>query len=909
VYSALLLTLSSDFRREHGEECVALFRRMLRDGERDGGRKGAVRAIWVGWTGALKGAGEDVRERWSGGDSPSPMHADRDLATRARTMPVTETILRETRHALRRLVRSPGFTVPAALTLALAVGAVTATFAVARAVVLAPLPYPDAHRLIWLDHGSRVLGRSEGMPMTHGFYVQYRERASTLESIAIHGAMTVTVTGDGEPERLTVLRATSSLARVVRVSPGLGRWFTEEEAEPGATQVVVLGHGFWERRYGRDPGVVGRTITLSDTPYEIVGVMPPGFAYPERWRPEAWVPLQLRESNIQVSGFNYGGVARLSEDATVEDAAAELDRLIALLPERFPDDAFGLPFIEEVKPFAVPKSLKDFVLGTAERTLWILLGAAAVVLLVACANVANLFLVRAGGRQREMAVRRAMGAGRSGVPALLLSESLLLSLIGGAAGLALAVAGVELLTRLGPQDLPRLDEVRVDALVVAFTVGVSLLVGLAFGSAPLLRRTPLASTLNESGRGSTASPGRMRVRHGLMGAQVALSLVLLIASALMATSFQRLLEVDPGFSEESVLALGVSLPNSRYPTREEAAAFHGRLLERVRALPGVVAASATTCPPLAGLCWQDPVVVEGRERREGEVPPMVSRRRVADRYFETMGMPALAGRLFEGADHRSPTRVAVIDERLAQLYFPGEDPIGQRVWPDVMSTSDPDWYEVIGVVPHVVTSALTSPERPPQLYVPLVSHSTGGTPEPHSVHLVARTATPPLDLVPAVRAALAELDPGLALGRITTLEEILARDRAPMAFTMTLILIAGGAALALGLVGIYGVLSFVVSQRTGEIGVRMALGARSSDIAHMVLRQGGAVALVGLAAGVAAALLASRLVEALLFEVSPTDPTTYAAVATGLFVVSLLACWLPARRAARLDAVVALRAE
>lgn len=400
----------------------------------------------------------------------------------------------------------------------------------------------------------------------------------------------------------------------------------------------------------------------------------------------------------------------------------------------------------------------------------------------------------------------------------------------------------------------------------------------------------------------------MRIRHLLMGGQVALSLVLLVAAGLMARSFQRLLEADPGFSAEGVLVVDLGLPFARYSS-EAAADFHERLVERVRALPGVTGASATTCAPFGRGCWSDPVMVQGREPVEGEIPPLVSRRRVASDYFETMDIPLVAGRLLEPADHRSPTRVVVVDERFAELYFPGQDPIGRQIWFDVADTTAIEWYEVVGVVPHVVASSLASRERRAQLYLPLLTHGMGGVGQPHAVDLVARTTTPPLDLVPAVRAAVAELDPTLLLGRITTFEDLLARDRGPMAFAMVLILIAGLSALTLGLVGVYGVLAFGVSQRTGEIGIRLAMGARPSDVARMVLGQGGVVAAIGVFVGLAAALAASGLLEAILFDVSPTDPATYAAVALGLFLVSLAACWVPARRASRLDPVEALRNE
>jgi predicted permease len=810
--------------------------------------------------------------------------------------------------AARRLARAPGFAAAAALTLALAIGANTAIYTVVRGVLLAPLPYPEPERLVLLDHGARSLDLAEGLGMTSGFYLHYRERASTLESLAIYQTAALTLTGDGEPERTSAVRATPSLAEVLRVAPLVGRWFEEREGEPGAPAVAVLSHGFWQRRFGADSDVVGRTITLNGSPHEVVGVMPEGFTYPERLRPDLWVALQIGPENARATGFNFGGVARLRDASTVSDVVAEQDRLLAQLPERFPEDASARVLITDAKPFAATKPLKASMVGPVERTLWTLLGAAALVLLIACANVANLFLLRAESRQREVAVRRALGAGRGVVAATLFTEAGLLALAGGALGVVLATLAVNALLARGPQDLPRLNEVRIDGAAAWFALALSTGSALLFGALPMLRRgTAPPTSLHGSARGSAASAG-MRSRSVLVGAQVALCLMLLIASGLMARSFQRLRSVDPGFDEESVLAFDVTLPGTSYRSREEAAAFHDRLLERIRALPGVVGASATTCAPLSGFCHGDPVEVEGVVRREGEVPPVTSVRRVSDGYFEVMGMEAAAGRFFEADDHRTPTGAAVIDERFAQLYFPGEDPIGRRISPEYLAEA-PGWYTVVGVVPHVVTIAVASPERPPQLYFPMLSHTTDGTPVPHGAMYVVRTSTPPLDLVPVVRAALAELDPDLPIGRITTLEDMLRRSRASMAFTMVLIAIAGASALMLGLIGIYGVISYAVAQRTAEIGVRVAMGARPRDVTLMILRQGGRVAGIGLVVGLGAAVAASGLVEALLFEMSPTDPATYAVVAVGLLAVSLLASWLPARRAARLDPVTALRSE
>jgi predicted permease len=885
------------FREELGDA----LEEMLAHRAVDAARRGAWGRMrfWLRETVGLAGSLLRERVRFASGRPGRAAHHP----------PVAHGIFREARHAARRLARSPMFTSAAVLTMALAIGANTAIYAVTRGILLSPLPYPDSERLVLLEHGARSLGLASGLGMTSGIYVHYRERTSHLGSLAIYQPQAMSVTGNGDPERANVLRATPSLSRVLRVSPRIGRWFSEEEGEVGAAVVAVLSHGFWQRRFGGDPDVVGRTITLNGIAREIVGVMPEGFEYPQQMRPDVWLPLQLSDATIRPVGFNYAGVARLSDGSTLEDFLAEQERVLAQLPERFPQDASAVSFITDAKPFAASRFLKDAMVGSLARTLWTLVGAAAMVLLIACANVANLFLVRSESRHRELAVRRALGAGRGVVPAMLLTEAGVLSLAGGAAGLGLAVLAVKVLVAYGPRDLPRLDEVGVDAAVAVFALGVSVLSAMLFGSFPLLRRGPaLAPSLHESGRGNTASGVRMRARNVLVGAQVALSLMLLIASGLMAKSFQRLRDVDPGFAAASVLAFDVALPLASYGTGERAAAFHDQLLERIRALPGVQVASATTCAPLSGFCFGDPLEVEGVARREGEVPPIASMRRVADGYFDAMGVAAVDGRVFDATDHGTPARAVVVDERLAQLYFPGQNPIGKRISPEYMDPA-PSWYEIVGVVPHVVTISLTAEERPPQLYFPMLSYTTEGTPSPHNVFFMVRTATPPLDLVPAVRAALAELDGSIPVGRITTLEDMLARDRGPMAFTMVLIVIAGATALALGLVGIYGVISYAVTQRTGEIGVRIALGARPGDVSAMILRQGGVVALVGLLVGLAGAAAASGVMEALLFGVSPTDLLTYMVVAAALFAVSLFACWLPARRAARLDPVAALRSE
>jgi predicted permease len=874
------------FRDEYGEAIEETLARRFGEARERGPR--AILRFWLVETIGL--IGSVARER-SGG-----------WARRPRLPALT----REVRLAVRRLARVPGFTGAVVLTLALAIGANTAIFTVVRRVVLAPLPYPESERLVALDHGALGLDRASGLGATSGLYWQYAERARTLESVALHQSVEMTLSGDGEAESVTVTRATPSLVRVLGVEPALGRWFAEREGAPGGTPTAVLSHALWTRRYGADPEVLGRTIVLAGMAAEVVGVMPPDFDYPTLYTGAStalWIPLQLGAGNVRAGGFNFAGVGRLAEGTTVENALTETAGLIARLPQDFPADESAAAMVADARIVPALRSLKDETLGSVGRTLWILAGAAATLLLVACANVANLFLARTEARQREVAVRRALGAGRRGVTAYFLSESLVLSALGGALGLAAAAGGVELLVAYGPADLPRLTEVRIDGPVLLFSAAVALLSALAFGALPLLKgASDPGSALQEIGRGQTAGRARARTRDVLMATQIALALVLLIGSGLMARSFQRLTALDPGFATEDGLLYRILLP-SAYATSGESAAFHREMLGRVRALPGVRAASATTCPPLSGYCFGDPLRVEGRPTPTGEVDPVTSFRRVADGFFEAAGVAVIRGRVFGPEDHTTYTRAAVVDERLAQLYFPGEDPIGRRVH---TGDGSEEPYEIVGVVGHVVAFDPASGERPPQLYLPLLSHTTANTPGIRAVGYVLRASGDPLSLVPDLRRVAADIDPSLALSRVTTLDELLADTRRGPAFTMALILIAGTAALALGLIGIYGVVSYTVSRRTSEIGVRVALGAAPGDVAVLIFRRGVLVTVLGLVAGLAAALAANRFLGALLYEVSPTDPWTYAAMAAGVLVVSLVACWIPASRAARMDPVAAL---
>ena len=546
------------------------------------------------------------------------------------------------------------------------------------------------------------------------------------------------------------------------------------------------------------------------------------------------------------------------------------------------------------------------MVGPIAGTLWVLFAAVGLVLVLACANVANLFLVRSDVKQREIAIRRALGAGARGIAGYFLAESVLVSAVAGLAGLGLGWAGVRLLVLYGP-GLPRLHEVRIDAAVVMFAIAATALSAVLFGTIPLLRGSGASAALREAGRGRTASRSQLRVRHTLMGGQVAIALVLLVAAALMVRSYRAMRRVDPHFDARSALAFRIGLSRD-YATREASIAFYQSLIDRIAGIPGVTGVSALTCLPLAddGMCYRDPIGVEGRPVQPGTVPPIVSFRAVAGDVFEVLGVAIERGRGITRADIDAQAAVVVIDEALAAVYFPGEDPIGRRVRMDFLERDGPDpGHTIVGVVRSTPTRTLTETAAVPTIYLPLRAIEEG--PSIGAMSFVVRTIVPPLGVLPAVRDAVAEVDPALALARVRTLEDVLAQAGSPMAFAMALLLIAAAVAVLLGLVGIYGVISYAVSQRTREIGVRLALGAAPGSVARMIVREGGRVIAAGLVSGLALSFAASRALEALLFGVHPRDPAVFMAMGTLLVAVALLACWLPAHRASALRPTEALR--
>ena len=819
-----------------------------------------------------------------------------------RGIPPIESCARELRQAFHRLRRSPGFSAAAVLSLALAIGANVAIFAVVERVVLNPLPYPHSEQLAALDFGMPARNLPAGFnSMTVREYFYYAENTRTMESLAVSRTEDRTLTGGTSAERIRVARTTPSLASVLRVVPEAGSWLPQDRPR-GPAPVAVLSHGLWIRRFGADPSILGRSIMLNGVATTVVGVMPASFAYPDA-RVDLWIPEPFLQANGDDS-YSYNGVARLKDGVSIDAVRAEINQLTHSLHAVAPGNGYDALV-------ATTLSLQDATVGQIAVALWILLASAAVVLLIACANIANLFLVRSEARQREIIVRRALGAGSGGIAGYFFAESLLLSLAGGALGLLAAWYGVRLLVAFGPSDLPRLHEIALAPIHATFTAVLTALAGLVFGIVPLARLGRAGLSLHVSARGATAGRRSQRIRQALMAGQVALALVLLVISGLLFRSFMRLRAVDPGFDPTSTLTFQIGLPRTDYPDRQRIAGAHQAILERLTALPAVTAASLINCVPLSGrgFCGGAPLFIEGEPaRRGGEAArPIVAIRPVGEAIFNAMGMRILRGRGITRADQETNQPVAVVNDTLARIAFPGDDPLGKRIrlGPHVQAQL---WFSIVGVVKTTPTISLTEPSQVPKMYVPIFA-TRDVWPAIDVMTYVVRAATPPHALTTSARNAVKSIDPNLALAQVRTLQDLLDASAAPRAFTMTLIVIAASTALLLGIVGIYGVVSYVVSQRTSEIGVRLALGAEPSAVMRMVVRQGGLVALGGISVGLVVALAGGQAISSLLYQVSPRDPQVLVVMTGTLLAIALLACWIPARRAAHIDPLVALRME
>ena len=797
-----------------------------------------------------------------------------------------------TRHdlvfATRMLRKAPGFTLAAVLATALGIGANTAIFTVVKQVLLQPLPFHDPGRIVSVDEVRG--GRASAISPPN--FADWRAQNRTLESLGGFNGNPLTLTAASGAVRLEGLAIDAQVLTALGVQPMLGRAFTEDDTRPGARPVVLIGHGVWRRFYGGDPGVVGRAITLEGQSYEVAGVMPAGFDFPEAT--ELWVPLVFTARNLADNqrGAHYiSAVGRLRDGVSVEQARQDLDRIEQDIARRFPTRVGGYSI--GMRP------LLDAMTAPYQRPLWILFGAVGFVLLIACVNVSNLLLARATTRTGEMAVRAALGAGRGRLMRQLLAESVVLSLAGGAAGLLLGSWGVRALMAVAPADLPRAGAVRMDLPILAFSVGLSFAAGLIFGLAPAVvsSRPDLAVFLKDLRRDGGSSGGRRRLRAVLVAAQVALALVLLAGAGLAARSFDRLARVDPGFRTAGVLSFEVTLPEATYPSLPSHVQFFRQYIERVQAEPGVLSAGAVSFAPLTRAGFGGSFTIYDRPESDNEGNAQV--RSVTPGYMETLAIPLRAGRFVTAGDTESGTRVALVSETAARRYWPGENPVGKRIRVHVNeATKEP--REIVGVVGDVRTRGMEV-EPVPVIYVP---HSQYG---PETMVVMARTSGDPVAAVPQLKAALKSIDPGVALTRPRPLDDVASASVAEPRFRTLLLSIFAVVSLALAAVGLYGVVAFSVNQRRAELGLRMALGANPADVLRLVLREGMRPVAAGIAAGLAGAAMLAGVMRSLLFGVDTLDPLTFAAVAAALTVVALLACYVPARRAMGVDPATSLR--
>jgi putative ABC transport system permease protein len=795
-------------------------------------------------------------------------------------------MLRDIRYAIRQLAKSPGFMVVAALTLALGIGATTAMFSVINGVLLRPLPYDDPGSLVRVHEVVPQYGRFSVAPAT---FLDWRQQNRVFEQLSAYSSGSGTlVEGSSGPERVPNAAVTWELFDLLRVNPTLGRTFTAAEDAPGKNDVIVLSYAAWQRRFGGDPNVLARKVALGGRPVTIIGVMPAGFYFPTR-AAEFWTPLALNPSNAPRGAHFLGVIGRIKTGVSERQAETEMKAISERLAVQYPENS--------ANESAETVLLHDQVTGAVRPALLTLLGAVAVVILIACANVANLLLVRATVREREIAIRTALGAGRTRLVRQMLAESLVLSLTAGALGLLFAYLTIQPLRTLSAGSVPRVNDISIDPTVLLFALAISLATGIVFGLAPAWQasRTGVGEVLKEGGRSSTSVGGQW-VRSGLLVAEVALSIVLLVAATLLVRSFWRLTNVDPGFRAENVLTFVVSLPQAAYPQPHTRVSFYDTLLGKLESLPRVTAAGMVQSPPLLD-DYVLAVSIQGRPPAKPGEELSANHRVVSPNYFKALGIPLLRGRTFTDRDTEKSLMVAVVDEAFAARHFPTEDPIGRGL--DIGNGTD-GFYEIVGIVGNVHYGALdTSPTA--TMYVPYKQDvfSTMG--------IVVRTVGDPELLTSAARQIVREIDSALPAYSIRTLASVVSGSVAQQRFSMLLLSLFAGVALFLAAVGLYGVVSYTVGQRTQEIGVRMAMGAQRTDVLGMVIAGGMKLVAIGVVIGLAGALALSRVIETMLFDMTPFDPASYAATAGVLLAVAALACYVPARRATRVDPIVAMR--
>jgi putative ABC transport system permease protein len=875
--------------RELASQLEDFYREAIAGGMTESDADAHARAQIADWA-RLADTLKDVDQRHA------PSHVTRSLARiddRAREKHgrwlMVADLWQDVRYATRRLVAQPGFTAVAVLTLALGIGANTAIFSVVYGVLLKPLPFPEPERLVGVYHrgeGVNLAVMNQG-PAT---YFTYLNNHRAFEAIGAWESDEVSITGRGDPERVEALTVTDTTLPLLRVQPALGRLFGKEDDRPGSPLRVVLTHGYWQRKFGGAPDVIGQPLDVDGEVGEIIGVLPSSFRF-LRSNPDVLLPMRLERVDFVM--FDFQAVARLKPGVTLAQANADIGRMIPLLQQGH----------ERLKLRPNVRPLTDDVTGDIGKVLWILLAAVGVVLLIACANVANLFLVRAEGRQQELAMRVALGAGRGRIARELLSETVLLGLVAGALGLVFTGATIALLRRIAPERLPRVDEIAIDPAVLFYTLVISLVTGVLFGLIPALKfGAPTATALKERGRSASSGAGPLRMRNALVVTEVALAMMLLVVSGLMIRTFIAMRQVQPGFTRpEEVQTFRVAMPEEPVGDDQRFARTHEQIAERLSHVPGVTSVGLSSSITMDGEDNGNPLFVEHVHVPEGGLPPLRRFKTIGPGYFETMGNPVVAGRPITWTDIHQLRPVVVITETLAREYWQRPShAVGKRV-----RGFGPTWYEVVGVVGQERDDGLNQPPTA-IVYWPLLNQVYPSRTIAYAVRS-SRVGAP--GFLSELRQAVWSVNRNLPLAAVQTLDEIRASSMAQTAFAMVMLAIAGSVALLLGAVGIYGVIAYIAAQRTREIGIRIALGAQAADVRRMVLGQGMKLAGAGIAVGLIGSLAVTRVTRALLYDTSPTDPLTFAGAVPLLLAAALLACWVPARRAMRADPIVALRSE
>jgi predicted permease len=817
-----------------------------------------------------------------------------------RRVEVIENVRRDLRQAWRALRQQRGYAFAAIFTLALGIGANTAIFSVIHGVLLRELPYANPQELVTLGYG-------RASTVAAGVVLDWKEASNSFSHVGVEEYWTPNISGTDRPEQIKAVRITADMLPLLGVPPLLGRGFLAQEDKPGSERVVVIGYGFWQMRFAGDSGAVGKTIRLDGEQYRIIGVMPQGFQFTPFWADDAVLaaPLILAPKREDRAGSSLRAFARLAPGVTLEHARADLRGIAARLEGRYTGTNQNVT--------ATP--LREEVTGNVRSPLMILLGAVALVLLIACANVAHLQLVRATARTREMALRAALGASRTRVIQQSLVETVLVAVIGGILGMVVAAGGVQLFIALAPASIPRLDEIGIDATVLVFAVLVTLVAGLACGAMPAAKAASLPSheVLKDGGRSTGDSARQRRTRSALIVSEFALALVLLVGAGLLVRSFNALLNVDPGYRTQRLLSMEVSVKGTSHEAVPARTEFFSQVLERVRQLPGVEAASAINHVPLNGDDWRFPFYIESQPAPKAGAEPKAEFLVVHPGYFEALGIPFVRGEAISAAQFRAADHVVVINETMARRHWPGENPVGKRI-----SVDDPargaDWFRVVGVVRDVRQSSWTRRESK-QMYFPYIHDARRPEREmslasflhPHYTTLVVRTSSDPAAMTNAIRTAVRELDSDAPVSSVMTMEEAISEEFATPRFYAVLIGSLAFIAMVLAGIGVYGVISYSVARRLHEIGIRIALGAQQSQVFRMVLSQGMRLAAVGAVLGVIGAFGLSRYLRGLLYDVTPSDPLTFVVVSGGLCVVAVAACWFPARRALRVAPADALR--